>query len=98
MLQLWPQYRVLKILLKIFKGDPSYVDDKSTLERDVFILEPFLESVPTVWITAAILGLLDDSGNRYALGENSGIIIISFTFSVIIGNFEFFHLWVIFAS
>ena len=50
--QLWPQYRAMKIIFKIFKGDSTYKEEKDLYERDISILEPFLESVPTVWITS----------------------------------------------
>ena len=81
--QLWPQYRAMKIIFKIFKGDQSYVDDKNTLERDVSILEPFLESVPTVWITTVILAKQSESGNRGAIisDDNITIFITSFILS-----------------
>ena len=83
LLQLWPQYRAMKIIFKIFKGDPSYVNEKNTLERDVSILEPFLESVPTVWITTVILAKQAEPENNYALGKDVTIFITSFTLSVI---------------
>ena len=34
--QLWPQYRAMQIIFKIFKGDPSYVVEK-TLWRGMFL-------------------------------------------------------------
>ena len=61
LMQLWPQYRAVKIILKILKEDQTYIEDKFILERDVSILEPFIESVPTVWI---IVMLLLDVFNR----------------------------------
>ena len=83
--QLWPQYRAMKIIFKIFKGDPTYVIEKNTLERDVSTLEPFLESVPTVWITTVILAKQLESGNSGAIssGDNYIIFVTSFTLSVI---------------
>ena len=91
-MQVWPQYRTIKIIIKMFKGDHSYEEEKNVLQRDVSILEPFLESVPTVWITTMILGtsvyLRDgDCKNYEALfGEDGGEMskfIASFTLSVI---------------
>ena len=46
-LQVWPQWRAVKLLLRTWKKDPRARQEKARIDREVGGLEPFLEAVPT---------------------------------------------------
>ena len=50
LLQLWPQFEAVKVLWLMWKGDKQAKQEKLKLDREVGGLEPFLESLPSVFI------------------------------------------------
>ena len=47
---MWPQARAVRVLVLIWRGDPSARQEKTKLDRNVGGLEPFLEGMPTVLV------------------------------------------------
>ena len=71
-LQLWQQWRVLKVITLIFKKDARAQDKKKTLLKDLSGIEPFFESAPAIiimtclWLHALVVANYGQTG---ALGE-----------------------------
>ena len=55
LLQCWPQYMAVKIIVQIATGQEEWKKNKESLQRDVSSLEPYLESTPQVLIQTTIL-------------------------------------------
>ena len=53
-LQIWPQYRAMRVIFLFLKGNPKAINKKADIDRDLGGLEPFLESVPTVFVCTVI--------------------------------------------
>ena len=88
--QLWPQYRACLIIYKIIKGDPSAGNDKVVLEREIGVLEPFFESVPTAFIMCFFM-TKDFALEQNVLGlcskKDGHMEIFSFAVSVLSASF-----------
>ena len=53
-LQLWPQWRAIRIIRLLYRNDPRAVDKKKTLNSEITSTEPFLEAWPSVMIMTII--------------------------------------------
>jgi len=57
LLQVWPQYRILKLLILLFKDredQQKYHEKKAKHDKDITCIEPYVEAVPTVLILLAL--------------------------------------------
>ena len=55
LLQVWPQWRALRIAHLLYKGDKRAQLKKDTLVSEIRSIEPFLESVPTIMVMTMIM-------------------------------------------
>ena len=53
-LQVWPQARAVRVLVFTWRKHPTAKQEKAKLDREVGGLEPFLESMPTVFVIAGM--------------------------------------------
>ena len=90
LLQLWPQWRVVKLILMIFKDEEKYCVKRTKYDMDLTSLEQFTEAVPTVYILL-IIWLRD----RYIFGgfehnflgiPKQNMFYISFGISIFSGS------------
>ena len=54
LLQLWPQWRAVRVLRMTWRGVPAAPQEKARLDREVGGLEPFLEAIPTAFVVYCI--------------------------------------------
>ena len=54
LLQLWQQWKALKIIYKIFKKDVRAGEEKKRMLKELSSIEPFFESVPSTLIMTCI--------------------------------------------
>ena len=71
-LQLWQQYRAIKIIYLLYKKDVRAHEKKKTMLKELSSIEPFYESVPAIiamsfiWMHA-IIGARGDPGHAIQL-------------------------------
>jgi len=66
LLQVWPQYRVFKLLIVLFQDredQKKYHEKKAKHDKDITCLEPYVEAVPTVLILLALFFRNDKNPN-----------------------------------
>ena len=90
--QIWPQYRAFQIIVKIYKDDPNFEEEQKNLERDVGMLEPFLESVPSALIMTILLAKVYESKDNWdAIFNEGGLgaakLLFSYALSVFSASF-----------
>ena len=81
--QVWQPWRALKVIFLLYKKDDRAHDKKKEMMREVSSIEPFVESVPTVFIMTALwvhgLGHNRYPWNRYEFNyefcDNAGPFI-----------------------
>ena len=67
-LQLWPVYRGIKVDIKMLKKLPGAEEEKKKFEAKIVSLEPYLESLPSVFVMSlALLTALHDDENWVAV-------------------------------
>ena len=49
-LQVWPIYRAIMVVIKLFKKVPGAEEEKKKFESEIVTLEPYLESLPSVFV------------------------------------------------
>ena len=53
--QLWPVYRAIKLIIHLYKKTPNAQEEKMKFERQIVSLEPYLESVPSLFVMSLAL-------------------------------------------
>ena len=48
--QLWPVYRAIKVIAHLYKKTPNAEIEKRKFEQQIVLLEPYLESVPSLFV------------------------------------------------
>ena len=80
--QVWPQYRMLKMIYKGYiRKDPRWRDEQTVIQENIMGVEPFIESVPQCFWFVYLL-----AKSRGCVGESDGIIplpIVAFITSVL---------------
>jgi len=68
LLQCWPQLRALRVIRKLYTGDPNADEEKTKFSTELGSIEPFLESYPSVITMSAIwahaISSTDGHGNH----------------------------------
>ena len=59
-LNLWPQYQVLKLILLILRGKSKDIWEpvQDKIKREISFIEPFVEAIPQFFVSAAVFNLL----------------------------------------
>ena len=59
-LNLWPQYQVLKLILLILRGKSKDIWEpvQDKIKREISFIEPFIEAIPQFFVSAAVFTLL----------------------------------------
>ena len=59
-LNLWPQYQVLKLILLILsrKSKDIWKPVQDKIKREISFIEPFIEAIPQFFVSAAVFNLL----------------------------------------
>ena len=84
-LQLWPIYRAIKLAIKIFKKLPGAEEEKKKFEAEIVTLEPYLESLPSVFVMAMAWSATRFSQSNYTavLGDSPTQFYVTFSISVL---------------
>ena len=68
-MNVWPQYQVLKLIVSIVRGKDNWKDRQKKIRRDLSYIEPFIEAVPQYFIALGVFGMLvsRDAWEQYGM-------------------------------
>ena len=83
-LQLWPIYRAIKLAIKVWKRLPGVEAEKNKFEGEVLSLEPYLESLPSVFVMAfALIYEYNKCNESAVIGESPKKFAVTFVISIL---------------
>ena len=95
LLQCWPQLRALRVIRKVYRGDPKAYEEKTKFNTELGSIEPFLESIPSLMIMTAIWAHATQSGAKEDfdcnIKEGSSFCVV---FGGIYDSFSFWWFWI----
>ena len=68
-MNVWPQYQVLKLIVSIVRGKDNWKNRQEKIRRDLSYIEPFIEAVPQYFIALGVFGMLvsRDAWEQYGM-------------------------------